>query len=211
MQLIGMLDSPFVRRVAISLQLLKLPFSHRSVSVFSAFDVFRAINPVVKSPSLICDDGTVLMDSSLILDYAETLAHPRSLMPKTINERQQVLRIIGLAMAANEKSVQLYYESQRPADKQYDHWQQRVYGQLTAAYDQLEQILATTPLAVDRTITQAGVTVAVAWYFTQHIIPGTIDPKHYPQLVGFSHLAEQLPEFMAAPYGDSEYQAGYLY
>ena len=88
MRLIGMLDSPYVRRVAISLQLLGLPFEHRSISVFRAFDEFRAINPVVKAPSLVCDDGTVLMDSTLILEYAENLARGRrSLMPATVSER----------------------------------------------------------------------------------------------------------------------------
>jgi glutathione S-transferase len=51
MQLIGMLDSPYVRRVAISLQLLGLRFEHQSVSVFSTFEKFRSINPVVKAPS----------------------------------------------------------------------------------------------------------------------------------------------------------------
>jgi glutathione S-transferase len=62
MQLVGMLDSPYVRRVAISLRLLGLPFAHRPVSVFSGFEAFRAINPVVKAPTLVCGDGTVLMD-----------------------------------------------------------------------------------------------------------------------------------------------------
>ena len=38
MQLIGMLDSPYVRRVAISLQLLGLRFEHQSISVFSTFE-----------------------------------------------------------------------------------------------------------------------------------------------------------------------------
>ena len=71
MQLIGMLDSPYVRRVAVSFQLLGLPFEHRSISVFRTFEQFHAINPVVKAPTLVCDDGTVLMDSTLILDYAE--------------------------------------------------------------------------------------------------------------------------------------------
>ncbi len=46
MHLIGMLDSPYVRRVAVSLQLLGLKFEHRPVSVFRAFDEFHAINPV---------------------------------------------------------------------------------------------------------------------------------------------------------------------
>ena len=53
MQLVGMLDSPYVRRVAISLRLLGLPFEHRSVSVFSTFEQFQAINPVVKAPTLV--------------------------------------------------------------------------------------------------------------------------------------------------------------
>jgi glutathione S-transferase len=58
MKLIGMLDSPYVRRVAISLQLLGLKFEHQSLSVFRGFDEFRLTNPVVKAPTLVCGDGT---------------------------------------------------------------------------------------------------------------------------------------------------------
>ena len=77
MQLIGMLDAPYVRRVAITLQLLGLRCEHQAISVFRTFEQFHAINPVVKAPTLVCDDGTVLMDSTLIIDYAEALAAPR--------------------------------------------------------------------------------------------------------------------------------------
>lgn len=124
MQLIGMLDSPYVRRVAVSLQLLGLPFEHRSISVFSTFEQFHAINPVIKAPSLVCDDGTVLMDSTLILEYAERLAVPRkSLMPAGIAELRHALRVIGLALAACEKSVQIIYERNlRPAEKRHQPW-----------------------------------------------------------------------------------------
>ena len=103
MQLIGMLDSPYVRRVAISLQHLGVPFEHRSVSVFRGFDQFRQINPVVKAPTLVCDDGTVLMDSTLIIDYAEGLAAPgSSLLPAAGPRRLRALHRIGLALAACE-------------------------------------------------------------------------------------------------------------
>lgn len=88
MKLIGMLDSPYVRRVAISLHLLDIPFEHEAVSVFRHFDAFKAINPVVKAPTLVLDDGTVLVDSSLILDYLETLAG-RSLLPAAAAPRAQ--------------------------------------------------------------------------------------------------------------------------
>ena len=59
MRLIGMLDSPFVRRVAITLHQLGVEFTHEPVSVFSTFAQFQAINPVVKAPSAVLDDGTV--------------------------------------------------------------------------------------------------------------------------------------------------------
>ncbi len=139
-----MLDSPYVRRVAISLQLLRVPFDHASISVFRTFDQFQQINPVVKAPTLVCDDGTVLMDSTLIIEYAEALAGGRrSLMPSDIGERQHALRIIGLALAACEKSVQIIYERQlRPAEKLHEPWVARVTGQLLAAYEALESEIA---------------------------------------------------------------------
>ncbi len=206
MQLIGMLDSPYVRRVAVSLQLLGLPFEHRSISVFSTFEQFRQINPVVKAPSLVCDDGTVLMDSTLILEYAESLAAPRkSLMPAVISERQHALRVIGLALAACEKSIQIIYERNlRPVEKLHQPWVSRVTGQLLAAYHALESELLRKPLAIEP-INQAGVTTAVAWHFTQMMLPDVVRTSDSPALQQFSAKAEQLPEFAAAPHGSSTY------
>ncbi len=214
MQLIGMLDSPYVRRVAISLQLLGLRFEHQSISVFSTFDQFRQINPVVKAPSLVCDDGTVLMDSTLIIDYAEALAAqqapPKSLMPAAIAERQQALRVIGLAMAACEKSVQIIYERNlRPAEKLHQPWVSRVTGQLLAAYGELESELQRKPLAATSgTMGQDGVTTGITWHFTQAMIPEVVNAADYPALREFSARAEQLSEFRAAPHGDSIYRQG---
>lgn len=211
MKLVGMLDSPYVRRVAVSLQLLGQPFEHQSLSVFSTFDQFHRINPVVKAPSLVCDDGTVLMDSTLILDYAESLAAPgKSLMPIGIAERFHALRIIGLALAACEKSVQIFYERMlRPAEKQHEPWVSRVTGQLLAAYGALESDIEREPLAVaSNTINQAGVSIAVAWRFTQMVVPELAPARLFPLLRQFSIQAESLPEFAAAPHGSSTYPHG---
>lgn len=201
MQLIGMLDSPYVRRVAISLKLLDLPFEHRSISVFRQFDAFAAINPVVKAPSLVCDDGEVLMDSTLILAYAQMLAATRSLMPAGRAEAQHDLRLIGLALAAVEKAVQIVYERNlRPVEKQHEPWLSRVRGQLGAAFASLEAELARAPLAAtSETITQAGVTAAVAWEFAQSVLPEIVAASTHPALAAHSVAAEALPEFQALP------------
>ena len=200
MQLVGMLDSPYVRRAAISLRLLGLAFEHRPVSVFSTFDQFRAINPVVKGPTLVCEDGTVLMDSTLIIDYAEVLAG-RSLMPADLMQRQRALRITGLALAACEKTVQIVYEHNlRPAEKLHQPWLDRVQGQLVAAYAALEQEAAEMPPPADeKTMTQAGVSAAVAWSFTQLMAPESIAPAGFPMLAAYAARAENLPAFLALP------------
>ena len=208
MQLIGMLDSPYVRRVAISLQVLGIPFQHRSLSVFRTFDEFRGINPVVKAPSLVCDDGTVLMDSTLILEYAQLLAGSgRSLMPAAVAEKRRALRVIGLALAACEKSVQIIYERNlRPAEKQHEPWISRVTGQLLAAYQALEEDLSRAALEGDGgAIDQAGITTAVAWHFTQAMLPEVVPSSKFPVLARFSAAAEQLAEFRAAPHGAGTY------
>jgi glutathione S-transferase len=200
MQLVGMLDSPYVRRAAISLRLLGVPFEHRSISVFSTFEQFSAINPVVKAPTLVCDDGSVLMDSTLIVDYAQSLSG-RSLLPADPARRLRELRLTGLALAACEKTVQIVYERKlRPAEKLHQPWMDRVQGQLAAAYSALERELVAEPLpASEETMTQAGISTAVAWAFTQLLTPDAVSPRDFPALAAFSAQAESLPVFLAAP------------
>jgi len=204
MQLVGMLDSPYVRRVAVSLQLLGLPFEHRSISVFRTFPQFQAINPVVKAPTLVCDDGEVLMESTLILDYAEALAAGRrSLMPSALPARQHALRAIGLALAALDKSIQIVYEHElRPEDKRHGPWVERVTGQLLAACAAMEADLGRRMLgATTATLDQAGVTTAVAWTFLQAMVPDRVPATSHPRLVAFTAECEALPAFAAAPHG----------
>ncbi|RFU46446.1 glutathione S-transferase family protein [Paraburkholderia sp. DHOC27] len=202
MQLIGMLDSPYVRRVAISLAVLGLPFEHRSLSVFRHYDEFAGINPVVKAPTFVADDGTVLIDSTLILDHLDHQVAPAArLLPEDAGARLHALSVIGLALAATEKAMQQVYERNlRPAQWQYEPWIERVEKQMHAAYALLEQRLAghTGWLCGER-LMQPDITVAVAWRFTQFMLPGVVDETRYPALAAFSARAEALPEFVGAP------------
>ena len=112
MRLVGRLDSPYVRRVAISLRMMKLPFEHEALSVFRDFEAFAAINPLVQAPTLRLEDGTVLMDSTLILEYLERICSPDlRLTPSPPDDFRVSQRLIGLALAACEKSVQIVYET----------------------------------------------------------------------------------------------------
>ena len=200
MRLIGMLDSPFVRRVAIAAQLLELPFEHDPLSVFSTFEQFRLVNPVVKAPSFVCDDGTVLMDSGLIVDHLETVAG-RSLWPADPASRTRALRATGLALAACEKVMQIVYEHHlRPADKRHEPWLERVTGQMMAALTALDAEIAQHRLADDsKGLTQAGLMVAIAWRFMQIKLETPVPDAVCPALAAFSARVEQLPQFARTP------------
>lgn len=196
MKLIGMLDSPYVRRVAISLDLYGVQFAHQSLSVFSTFDEFSKINPVVKAPTLVLDDGTVLMDSSLILDYLEALTPAdKKLLPQAPAERAHDLQVLGLALAACEKSVQIVYEHNlRPAEKLHAPWLDRISGQLLAAYGLLDKLVAGND-----TLNQASITAAVAWSFSQYTVASVVKAEAFPNLQRLAERLEQHPAFKKYP------------
>jgi len=202
MQLIGMLDSPYVRRVAISMKLMGLPFLHRSVSVFRQIAEFQKINPMVKAPTLVCDDGEILMDSTLIIDYLESLVPANArLMLDDAKSRRDALKNIGVALLACEKAVQRYYElTLRPADKQHAPWLERVTAQMCTAFDELEQIVASAhPWLHGERLRQDDLTIAVAWRFAQFVVADALAVNRYPGLLAYSARAEALPEFISTP------------
>lgn len=198
MVLIGMLDSPYVRRVAIFMKVLGTEFEHRPLSVFADFEAFKKINPVVKVPTLITDDHQVLMDSTLIMDYlatsdAQTSGRVSASGPEGVRD----LCLTGLALAACEKAVQLVYERRlRPEEKQHQPWVERVTGQLHGAWQTLEESLRES--APDA-LSIAGITIAVARSFTVMMLPDSVSSGQYPESDRFAMLAEQLPEFLSAP------------
>ena len=196
MKLIGMLDSPYVRRVAISLNLYGVDFEHEALSVFRSFDEFSQINPVVKAPTLVLNDGTVLMDSSLILAYLEALAPAdKKLLPQQPAALARDLQVQGLALAACEKSVQIVYEHNlRPAEKLHAPWLDRVTGQLLAAYGVLEK-----QLAGNEALTQASITAAVAWSFSQFTVASVVEADAFPNLKRHAERLEQHPAFKKYP------------
>ena len=202
MQLIGMLDSPFVRRVAVTAQFLEIPYEHNPLSIFKSYDDFRKINPLVKVPTLVCDDGEMLVESTLIIDYFESFhAGGKSLMPKNEADSIRALRTIGAALVAMEKVVAIIYErTQRPKELQHAPWLKRVDQQLRSALDVLEAIVGDgSEWLIGDEITQADITTAVAWRFMQYSVPRRISPDDYPGLAAFSTRAEALPEFQACP------------
>lgn len=200
MELIGYMDSPFVRRVAVTARFLEIPYEHRELSIFRDFDTFQSINPLVKVPTLICDDGQVLVDSTLIIDYLESIAG-KSLLPNSESDRIGALSVIGTSMVVMEKVAQLIYETKhRPEERQHQPWILRLEQQLAGALGLLAARVGDgSNWLFGESINQADITAAIAWRFVQHAMPDRAPADDYPGLVAFSLRAESLPQFMACP------------
>lgn len=202
MKLIGMLDSPFVRRTFITARMLGIPFEHESLSVFRNFDAFHAINPLVKAPTVVMDDGEVMVDSSQIIAWLEHSAAPgHSLWPTDSAQYRRCLQLTSLGLAAAEKSVHRVYEMKvRPREFRDPDWLRRVEKQIADTYAVLEKHVGKGDWLCGERPTQADITVAVAWRFTHYSAPGLVADSDYPGIAALAANAEALPAFTAADY-----------
>ena len=139
MILIGQYDSSFVRRVGIALVLYDIPFEHRPWSVFGDADEIRMLNPLTRVPTLILDDGAVLVDSASILDHLDRMVEPeRALVARDGPDRTASMRISALASGLADKAVSLFYE-RRLHEKVSALWEARCLAQIDATLDVLER------------------------------------------------------------------------
>ena len=200
MQLIGMLDSAYVRRVAIALIVARTPFVHRPVSLFRHLDEFSKLNPLLKAPTLLVDDGTALMDSSVILDYlAGVEPGIAALTPSKAPDRLRAARVTGLALSVTEKAVQRHYERMlRPAEKRHEPWTERVMGQLAAGLSALDAELPSSKWIAGE-LGLADISAVCAFTFAKNMLGDLVETGVYRRLAEFCARAEALPAFLAAP------------
>ena len=138
MILVGQYDSPFVRRVAVTLHHYGIPFERNRLSVFQP--AMADITPLVRIPTLEIDGGERLIDSAAILDYLDQLVGPtRALTPASGDERRHVMQTTVLATGAIEKCAAVVYERHFHAAPCIAHeWVARCMTQLAGALTMLD-------------------------------------------------------------------------
>ena len=198
MLLVGMLDSPYVRRAAITGTLLEVPFEHRSVSVFRHMEEFRAINPLIKAPTLVTDDGIAISESLLIIQHFEDVAG-RSLRPLEGVARRRDLALTGIGIVAADKAVSIEYERKRPEAQRYAPWQERIVTQLHVALDLLDAAAREGELTAGPELLPSDVAAAIAWGFCRFVIPEFAPEERWPALADQARACEALDVFKAWP------------
>ncbi|HLP69432.1 MAG TPA: glutathione S-transferase family protein [Rhizobium sp.] len=198
MILIGQYDSSFVRRVGVALTLYGLPFEHRPWSVFGDGEKIQALNPLMRVPTMVLDDGTVLVDSVTILDHVDSLVPEAERLWPAPDERRHALKVMALSTGFADKGVSLFYElvlHEQPAQV----WMDRCRSQMRATLAALEVDRSTrsTPFWFGDRITHADIAVTCALRHIGDSHPGFISAADVPALAAHCERLEALPVFKA--------------
>jgi glutathione S-transferase len=131
-------SSPFARKVriaAIELGLLdKIEFVSATVIPGQPNDEYSKITPVKKLPVLILDNGDVILDSYVIVEYLDELAGGGKLIPASGPLRWRVKSDHSLLQAMLDSMLLCRYEAMvRPKGLQWqawsdDHWNRAWQG-----------------------------------------------------------------------------------
>jgi glutathione S-transferase len=195
MTLVGQYDSPYTRRVAVSLDLLGFDFEHDARSVFVDFDSMRATNPLGRVPSLVLADGTTLIDSMAILDWLDQQVGPqRALLPANGPARQEALQRIALATGTVDKVMGIAYERLvRPERHRWADWIARCRTQAEGGLEALGRQAWPT---IDA-LRQDWITTACMIRYVRLADPDLLPPGRHPALDALSDRCEALPAFKA--------------
>jgi len=116
-KLYGSLTSPYVRKVRILLKEKGIPCEFVVVDPWAPDTVVPDMNPLGKVPILEMDDGQILFDSSVIVEYLDQLKGD-PLIPPAGQRRWEVLRLQALSQGILDAVVTRLLETRRPAAQQ---------------------------------------------------------------------------------------------
>ena len=202
MILIGMFDSPFVRRVAVSMNLLELPFEHRNWSVGKDFELIRQFNPLGRVPALVLADGESLIDSAAILDFLDDLVGPeRALLPRSGKARRDALKAVATALGAGEKGLhQLFEIVFKPEAKRHEPWMDRCRHQMHGALGELDRLahVRTGEWMAGNRLTQADIAATCVYTYLCDALGLSESWLVYPALSALVARCEAMPAFAQA-------------
>jgi glutathione S-transferase len=188
--------SPFVRKVRIAANVLGLDreITLEFADTMSASDSVRQQNPLGKIPALVLEDGTVLFDSRVILEYLDHRAGGGRIIPTDARARLAALRLQALADGLMDASVLLVYEGRyRPAERHEPKWLELQAGKVARALAALEA----APPALTQAPDVGQIALACALGYRDFRFQGTWRGDH-PRLVAWlDGFAARVPAFAA--------------
>jgi glutathione S-transferase len=158
--------SPFVRKVRVVARETGLDKQIEEVltmvSPIQANADLAQANPLVKIPTLVTDDATVLYDSPVICEYLDNLQSGRKLFPASGGARWTALTLQATGDGILDAGILCRYEQVvRPKEFQWEVWIAGQKAKWHGGLDLLEREIE--DLAGDLTIGHITVACAIGW------------------------------------------------
>jgi glutathione S-transferase len=186
--------SPFGRKVKLALGILGLEHdvTIEKADPTDAGDTLRQQNPLGKIPTLILEDGTVLYDSPVILEYLDQRAGGGRIIPTEPKARMAALTLQALCDGILDAGILLVYEGRwRPAEKHEEKWIEHQRGKVARSLAMLEA----SPPKLDAIPNVGQITLACALGYGDLRFEGKWREQH-PKLVKWlDAFAAQVPAF----------------
>jgi len=195
--LVGMLDSPFVRRVAIALEHYGLPYRNLSVATVAQEAEFARYSPLKRAPTLVLQDGEHLFDSHLILAHLDELeAGTTPLLPVEPAARLRCRQVLGIATGLADKAVSAVYERvfHRPEGRSQRLWK-RLGGQLEDALAWLEAAAPEQDFLFGTELSHADIAVGTGLCFARESQPDLLPLATAPRVRTWCARLDALPVF----------------
>jgi glutathione S-transferase len=186
--------SPFGRKIKLAIGILGLDkdVTVEKADPTDANDTIRQQNPIGKIPALIIEDGTVLYDSPVILEYLDHRAGSGKIIPKEANARFGALTLQALCDGILDAGILLVYEGRwRPAEMHVQKWTDHQRGKVQRALEVLE----VAPPKLDAMPNVGQITLACALGYGDLRFEGKWRKDH-PRLVKWlDDFAARVPAF----------------
>lgn len=197
--LVGMLDSPFVRRVAITLRRYEFEYTNLPLMTIGHAEQFAAYSPLKRAPTLVLPSGEALFDSQLIINHLDELSPPgRSLMPTASEERLRCRQVLGIVAGIADKSVSAVYEKKfHDLEHRNQRLLTRIVGQITDSLAWLEQRAPHEAFLFGEQLSHADVLLGTAMCYASEANPEMFTLEKYPGVFSWYRRLVELDDFVA--------------
>jgi glutathione S-transferase len=201
MKLIGSSTSPFVRKARIALAEKRIEYEFVLINPFDPAAQLTDWNPLGKVPVLLTDDGASIYDSSVIVEYLDTVSPVGRLISEPGRQRVHVKRWEALADGLLDAATALVLERRRPAKQQSAEWIDRYHQKVEAALRVAAHDLGERVWCAGDSYSLADIALGCALGYLDFRFADLGWRVQYPNLVRHADKLFKRPPFQAtAPY-----------
>ena len=183
MKLLGTVGSPYARKVRIVANEKKINYDDVTASPSDPNSGIETANPLGKIPILICDDGSTLYDSSVIVEYLDGVGVGEKLIPDIFADRIQVKRWESLGDGIADATVEIVHDQRMPIAEQrgeilYTKQKKKIDNGLAT----MEIELGSQLFCYGNSFTLADIACGVTLGYLDHALPQFNWRKTHPNL-----------------------------